>query len=67
MVGLEVEARIRAELASGKGIHKVARMVGVRSGTVHRVKAEMRACEASQSGCTWSPDADGGESPYGSK
>jgi DNA invertase Pin-like site-specific DNA recombinase len=41
MVGPEVEERIRGELAAGKGIHKVARTVGVGSGTVQRVKAEM--------------------------
>ena len=41
MVGREIEERIRSELAAGKGIHKVARAVGVGSGTVQRVKAEM--------------------------
>jgi DNA invertase Pin-like site-specific DNA recombinase len=41
MVGAEVEEQIRIELATGKGIHKVARAVGVGSGTVQRVKAEM--------------------------
>jgi DNA invertase Pin-like site-specific DNA recombinase len=46
MIGPAVEARIREELASGKGIHKVAREVGVGSGTVQRVKAEMLAREA---------------------
>jgi DNA invertase Pin-like site-specific DNA recombinase len=48
MVGEEIEERIRGELALGKGIHRVARAVGVGSGTVQRVKAEMlrRAAEA---------------------
>lgn len=41
MVGWEIEERIRGELALGKGIHTVARAVGVGSGTVQRVKAEM--------------------------
>jgi DNA invertase Pin-like site-specific DNA recombinase len=41
MVGTEVEERIRSELAQGKGIHTVARTVGVGSGTVQRVKAAM--------------------------
>jgi DNA invertase Pin-like site-specific DNA recombinase len=41
MVGEEIEERIRGELALGKGIHRVARAVGVGSGTVQRVKAEM--------------------------
>jgi DNA invertase Pin-like site-specific DNA recombinase len=41
MVGREIEERIRSELALGKGIHRVARAVGVGSGTVQRVKAEM--------------------------
>jgi DNA invertase Pin-like site-specific DNA recombinase len=36
----EIEQRIRAELASGKGILKVARTVGVGSSTVQRIKAE---------------------------
>jgi DNA invertase Pin-like site-specific DNA recombinase len=45
MVSPVIEERIREELASGKGIHKVARTVGVGSGTVQRVKAEMRAGE----------------------
>jgi DNA invertase Pin-like site-specific DNA recombinase len=47
MVGAEVEEQIRIRLAEGKGIHTVARAVGVGSGTVQRVKAEMlrRAAE----------------------
>ena len=48
VVGWEIEERIRSELVVGKGIHTVARTVGVGSGTVQRVKAEMlrRATEA---------------------
>jgi DNA invertase Pin-like site-specific DNA recombinase len=37
----EVEDAIRAALASGKGIHKVAKEIGVGTGTVQRIKAEM--------------------------
>lgn len=37
----EVEDRIRSALAAGNGIRRVATQVGVRSGTVQRIKAEM--------------------------
>jgi transposase len=37
------EAAIRAALTSGKGIEKVAAQVGVGTGTVQRIKAEMAA------------------------
>jgi DNA invertase Pin-like site-specific DNA recombinase len=36
-----VERRIQAQLRLGKGILKVARELGVGSGTVQRIKAEM--------------------------
>jgi DNA invertase Pin-like site-specific DNA recombinase len=39
-VGEKVEAAIRRELAKGRGIHAVARAVGVGAGTVQRVRAE---------------------------
>lgn len=41
MIAPHVEEQIRIELAAGKGIHRVARTVGVGSGTLQRVKAEM--------------------------
>jgi DNA invertase Pin-like site-specific DNA recombinase len=37
----DVVQRIRAELATGAGILKTAKMLGVGTGTVHRVKREM--------------------------
>ena len=40
-VGGKVESAIRQQLAAGHGILKVARIVGVGSGTVQRVKREM--------------------------
>jgi DNA invertase Pin-like site-specific DNA recombinase len=40
-VGEKVEAAIRCELAKGRGIHAVARAVGVGAGTVQRVRAEV--------------------------
>jgi DNA invertase Pin-like site-specific DNA recombinase len=40
-VGEKVEAAIRRELAKGRGIHAVARAVGVGAGTVQRVRAEV--------------------------
>jgi DNA invertase Pin-like site-specific DNA recombinase len=40
-VGRKVEAAIRQQLGAGHGILKVARLVGVGSGTVQRVKREM--------------------------
>jgi DNA invertase Pin-like site-specific DNA recombinase len=52
MVGWEIEERIRSELVLGKGIHRVARTVGVGSGTVQRVKAEMRRRAAEAGGET---------------
>ena len=42
-VGREVEAAIRQQLDPSHGILKVARMVGVGSGTVQRVRREMAA------------------------
>jgi DNA invertase Pin-like site-specific DNA recombinase len=41
--GAKVEAFIRARLASGEGIRKVAKAVGVGNGTVSRIKAAMAA------------------------
>ena len=38
-VGEKVEAAIRRELAKGRGIHAVARAVGVGVGTVQRVRS----------------------------
>jgi hypothetical protein len=43
-VGTDVVDRIRAKLATGAGILKTARALGV--GTVHRVKQEMAAVVA---------------------
>jgi DNA invertase Pin-like site-specific DNA recombinase len=40
-VGEKVERAIRRELAQGRGIHAVARAVGVGTGTVQRVRAEL--------------------------
>lgn len=40
-VDLEVEARVRALLRDGHGILKAARLAGVGSGTVQRIKASM--------------------------
>jgi DNA invertase Pin-like site-specific DNA recombinase len=42
-IDLKTEARIRAELAKGTGMLKVARMLGVGTGTVQRIKAEAAA------------------------
>jgi DNA invertase Pin-like site-specific DNA recombinase len=42
-VGRKVEETIRQQLDAGHGILKVAKMVGVGSGTVQRVKREMAA------------------------
>jgi len=42
-VPLKVEEAIRKHLAAGHGILKVAKIVGVGSGTVQRVKREMVA------------------------
>jgi DNA invertase Pin-like site-specific DNA recombinase len=41
--GAKVEAVIRARLATGEGIKKVAKAVGVGNGTVSRIKAAMAA------------------------
>jgi hypothetical protein len=38
-----VEAAIRARLAAGEGIKKVAKAVGVGNGTVSRIKVAMGA------------------------
>src|SRR5271155_2321812 len=43
MIGNKVEDAIRQQLEAGHGILKVARIVGVGSGTVQRVKREMAA------------------------
>lgn len=43
MIGGKVEDAIRQQLGAGHGILKVARIVGVGSGTVQRVKREMAA------------------------
>jgi DNA invertase Pin-like site-specific DNA recombinase len=37
----ELEKRIQSQLRASKGIHKVARQVGVGTGTVQRIRAEM--------------------------
>jgi DNA invertase Pin-like site-specific DNA recombinase len=42
-VGRKVEAAIRQQLGAGHGILKVAKIVGVGSGTVQRVRREMAA------------------------
>jgi DNA invertase Pin-like site-specific DNA recombinase len=42
-VGSKVEEAIRQQLGAGHGILKVAKIVGVGSGTVQRVKREMAA------------------------
>jgi DNA invertase Pin-like site-specific DNA recombinase len=47
MIGTKVEDAIRQQLGAGHGILKVARIVGVGSGTVQRVKREMAASVAS--------------------
>ena len=41
--GAKVEAVIRARLAAGDGVKKVAKAVGVGNGTVSRIKAAMAA------------------------
>ena len=40
-VSTKIETAVRASLATGKGIHKVARELGLGTSTVQRVKAEM--------------------------
>jgi hypothetical protein len=42
-VSAKVEADVRDSLAAGAGILKTARTVGVDSGTVQRIKAELAA------------------------
>jgi DNA invertase Pin-like site-specific DNA recombinase len=42
----KIEAAIRARLAAGEGIKKVAKMIGVGNGTVSRLKAAMAGCSA---------------------
>ena len=42
-VGRKTEVAIRARLATGEGMLKVARALGVGTGTVQRIKAEMAA------------------------
>jgi DNA invertase Pin-like site-specific DNA recombinase len=41
-IGPALEKRIQSQLRSGKGILKVAREVGVGTGTVQRVRQEMK-------------------------
>ncbi len=41
-IAIKVEATIRARLAKGEGIKKVAKAIGVSNGTVSRVKATMK-------------------------
>jgi len=41
--GAKVEAAVRARLAAGEGVKKVAKRIGVGNGTVSRIKAEMAA------------------------
>ncbi len=45
-VGEDVVERIREQLATGAGILKTAKALGVGTGTVHRVKREMVAIAA---------------------
>jgi hypothetical protein len=40
-VSIDVVERIREQLATGAGILKTAKTLGVGTGTVHRVKREM--------------------------
>ena len=40
-VSAAIEKRVQAQLRAGKGILKVAREVGVGTGTVQRIKQEM--------------------------
>jgi DNA invertase Pin-like site-specific DNA recombinase len=43
MVDAKKEAAVRAALAKSHGMMRVAKMVGVGTGTVQRIKAEMSA------------------------
>jgi hypothetical protein len=54
-VNENVVGRIREELVTGAGILKTTRALGVRTGTVHRVKRSMAAVAARQGGCGKSP------------
>jgi hypothetical protein len=47
--GAKIEAAIRARLAAGEGIRKVAKAVGVGNGTVSRIKSAMAGRPASDS------------------
>lgn len=42
-IAIKIEAAIRGRLASGEGVKKVARTIGVGNGTVSRIKAAMAA------------------------
>jgi DNA invertase Pin-like site-specific DNA recombinase len=42
----DVIERIRAQLATGAGILKTAKALGVGTGTIHRIKREMDAVAA---------------------
>ena len=46
-VGIDVVERIREQLATGAGILKTAKALGVGTGTVHRVRREMAAVSGS--------------------
>ena len=50
--GAKMEAAIRARLAAGEGIKKVAKAVGVGNATVSRIKAEMAATAPQQRSAT---------------
>ena len=41
-IGQDIEEKIREHLKAGHGIHKTAKLVGVGSGTVQRVRADRR-------------------------
>lgn len=45
-VAAELEAKVAASLGEGLGIHKTARLHGVGSGTVQRIRAELATTEA---------------------
>jgi DNA invertase Pin-like site-specific DNA recombinase len=44
-VGGKVEERVRAELAKGTGILKTAKLIGLGSGTVQRIKRQMASVQ----------------------
>ncbi len=46
-VATNTEAAVRARLAAGEGMLKVAKALGIGTGTVQRIKAEMAAASAS--------------------